>query len=134
MTADEQGALDKMLKDCMFFMGAEKNFVQKIQAYLRAGLVWKSITILFQILWKITCYVLITVSFRWKKVLKDFSFPEIILPMAQNIKGFRSGCAFVPSYRAGLEILDFWAQPGTALAFLLHSKIKRDYRTTEHPG
>ena len=45
MTADEQGALDKMLKDCMFFMGAAKNFVQKIQAYFRAGLVWKSITI-----------------------------------------------------------------------------------------
>ena len=60
MTADEQGALDKMLKDCtMLFMGAAKNFVQKIQAYFRAGLVWKSITILFQILWKITCYVLI---------------------------------------------------------------------------
>ena len=112
----------KMLKDCMFFMGAAKNFVQKIQAYFRAGLVWKSITIIFQILWKITCYVLITVSFRWKKVLKNFSFPEIILPMAQNIKGFRSGCAFVPSYRAGLEILDFWAQHSTSFSFTFQNK------------
>ena len=41
MTADEQGALDQMLKDCIFFMGAGKNFVQKIQAYFRDGLGWK---------------------------------------------------------------------------------------------
>ena len=41
MIADEQGALDQMLKDCIFFMGAGKNFVQKIQAYFRAGLGWK---------------------------------------------------------------------------------------------
>ena len=32
-----------------------------------------------------------------KSAKRLYSFPEIILPMAQNIKEFMSGCAFVPA-------------------------------------
>ena len=53
-------------------------------------------SLIFLILWKIRCHILITFSFHWQKVLMTFTFPMIIWPVAQNIKGFRSGCPIIP--------------------------------------